>query len=63
MNLNGLPISEKTQECGIGQEYWHYQLYAVLAHYGSAFFGHYTVYVKSFKDSKWYHIDDSRVCQ
>ncbi|XP_038636247.1 ubl carboxyl-terminal hydrolase 18 [Scyliorhinus canicula] len=63
LNLNHFPISEKVRECGIGQECWQYHLYAVLAHYGSAIFGHYTVYVKSFKDSKWYYMDDSRVCQ
>ncbi|XP_067856070.1 ubl carboxyl-terminal hydrolase 18 isoform X2 [Heptranchias perlo] len=61
LNLNNLPISEKAQKCGIGQESWLYQLYAVLTHSGSSVFGHYTVYVKSFKDSQWYHLDDAQV--
>ncbi|XP_078060901.1 ubl carboxyl-terminal hydrolase 18-like [Mustelus asterias] len=63
LNLDHLPISEKTQKCGNGQECWLYQLYAVLAHKGFASFGHYTVYVKSFIDSKWYHMNDSSVHQ
>ncbi|XP_041071415.1 ubl carboxyl-terminal hydrolase 18 isoform X2 [Carcharodon carcharias] len=63
LNLDHLPISEKSQEAGNGQECWLYQLHAVLAHSGFPFFGHYTVYVKSFRDSKWYHMNDSKVSQ
>uniref|UniRef100_UPI00398E4E9B ubl carboxyl-terminal hydrolase 18 n=1 Tax=Pristiophorus japonicus TaxID=55135 RepID=UPI00398E4E9B len=63
LNLDQLPISEKAQKCGNGQDGWHYHLYAVLTHAGNSIFGHYTVYVKSFKDSMWYHVNDSYVSQ
>ncbi|XP_067907207.1 ubl carboxyl-terminal hydrolase 18-like isoform X2 [Heterodontus francisci] len=61
LNLDQLPLSEKTQKCGNGQECWFYQLYAVLTHAGLSGFGHYTAYVKSFTDSSWYHLDDACV--
>ncbi|XP_043572197.1 ubl carboxyl-terminal hydrolase 18 [Chiloscyllium plagiosum] len=61
LNLKLFPVSERSQTCGNGQESWNYQLYAVLVHIGSALFGHYIAYVKSFKDSMWYKLDDSSV--
>ncbi|XP_072407523.1 ubl carboxyl-terminal hydrolase 18 isoform X1 [Chiloscyllium punctatum] len=63
LDLNSFPVSERSQTCGSGQESWHYQLYAVLVHIGSALFGHYIAYVKSFKDSMWYKLDDTSVSQ
>ena len=38
-----------------------YELYAVVAHSGSARSGHYYSYIKSYEDSKWYRFEDSSV--
>ncbi|KAM4615524.1 ubl carboxyl-terminal hydrolase 18 isoform 2-T2 [Polymixia lowei] len=39
-----------------------YILYAVIVHFGSAMFGHYTAYVRHKRDS-WYYADDTHVKQ
>jgi ubiquitin carboxyl-terminal hydrolase 47 len=38
-----------------------YDLYAIVVHSGSARGGHYSSFIKSFEDSKWYKFDDSFV--
>ncbi|XP_062990928.1 ubl carboxyl-terminal hydrolase 18 isoform X2 [Elgaria multicarinata webbii] len=40
-----------------------YNLFAVVAHSGSANFGHYCAYVWSLTERKWYCFNDSSVCQ
>uniref|UniRef100_A0ABM5GE25 Ubl carboxyl-terminal hydrolase 18 n=1 Tax=Pogona vitticeps TaxID=103695 RepID=A0ABM5GE25_9SAUR len=40
-----------------------YDLFAVVAHSGSANFGHYCAYVWSLTEGKWYCFNDSSVCQ
>ncbi|XP_042322809.1 ubl carboxyl-terminal hydrolase 18 isoform X2 [Sceloporus undulatus] len=40
-----------------------YDLFAVVAHSGSANFGHYCAYVWSLTELKWYCFNDSSVCQ
>ncbi|KAH0617091.1 hypothetical protein JD844_028734 [Phrynosoma platyrhinos] len=40
-----------------------YDLFAVVAHSGSANFGHYCAYVWSLIEHKWYCFNDSSVCQ
>ncbi|XP_062839189.1 ubl carboxyl-terminal hydrolase 18 isoform X1 [Anolis carolinensis] len=40
-----------------------YDLFAVVAHSGSADFGHYCAYVWSLTEHKWYCFNDSSVCQ
>ncbi|KAF2979710.1 hypothetical protein EK904_012734 [Melospiza melodia maxima] len=42
---------------------WHYELFAVVAHSGSASCGHYCAYIRSLTDCKWYCFNDSEVCQ
>ena len=37
----------------------HYDLYAMINHYGSLHFGHYTSIVKNLQENKWYLYDDS----
>lgn len=41
---------------GIEQQY---DLYAMINHYGSLYFGHYVSIVKNYSDNKWYKYDDS----
>ncbi len=36
-----------------------YDLYAISNHSGGMGGGHYTAYVKNFKDGKWYNMNDS----
>uniref|UniRef100_A0A8C8DE17 Ubiquitin specific peptidase 18 n=1 Tax=Oryzias sinensis TaxID=183150 RepID=A0A8C8DE17_9TELE len=38
-----------------------FSLYAVVVHYGTAMFGHYTAYVRHRRSGSWYHADDSCV--
>ncbi|KAK2859068.1 hypothetical protein Q5P01_003688 [Channa striata] len=38
-----------------------YSLYAVVAHSGTAMFGHYTAYIRHWKNQRWYYADDSSV--
>lgn len=38
-----------------------YELYAILVHSGSATFGHYYSYIKSFTDGRWYKFNDEYV--
>ncbi|XP_029455678.1 ubl carboxyl-terminal hydrolase 18 isoform X2 [Rhinatrema bivittatum] len=40
-----------------------YKLFAVIAHSGTASFGHYCAYIRNFKDKKWYCFNDSSVCK
>jgi hypothetical protein len=40
-----------------------YELYAILIHSGSAYGGHYYVYINSFEDGKWYNFNDSHVSE
>ncbi|MEE6477982.1 hypothetical protein FKM82_011694 [Ascaphus truei] len=40
-----------------------YRLFAVVAHSGTASFGHYCAYINSSKDQKWYCFNDSSVCK
>ncbi|XP_053261201.1 ubl carboxyl-terminal hydrolase 18 isoform X1 [Podarcis raffonei] len=40
-----------------------YDLFAVVAHSGSANFGHYSAYIWSLTESRWYCFNDSSVCQ
>ncbi|XP_005425375.1 ubl carboxyl-terminal hydrolase 18 [Geospiza fortis] len=42
---------------------WQYELFAVVAHSGSASCGHYCAYIRSLTDCKWYCFNDSEVCQ
>ncbi|XP_046870031.1 ubiquitin carboxyl-terminal hydrolase 47 isoform X2 [Hypomesus transpacificus] len=49
-----VPQILKTQSCT-------YELYAVLNHFGSLRFGHYTATIKSFEDGLWYEFDDTNV--
>ncbi|XP_067346131.1 ubl carboxyl-terminal hydrolase 18 isoform X1 [Channa argus] len=38
-----------------------YTLYAVVVHSGTAMFGHYTAYVRHWRNQRWYYADDSDV--
>ena len=40
-----------------------YSLYSVLIHSGGVSGGHYSAYIKSFEDDKWYHFNDSKVSE
>ncbi|XP_017944933.1 ubl carboxyl-terminal hydrolase 18 isoform X2 [Xenopus tropicalis] len=40
-----------------------YRLFAVIAHSGTASFGHYCAYINSSKDQTWYSFNDSSVCK
>ena len=40
-----------------------YELYSILVHNGSAHGGHYTAYIKSFEDEKWYYFNDRSVTE
>ncbi|XP_053114614.1 ubl carboxyl-terminal hydrolase 18 isoform X2 [Hemicordylus capensis] len=40
-----------------------YELFAVVAHSGSASFGHYCAYIWNIREHKWYCFNDSSVCQ
>ncbi|XP_041340277.1 ubl carboxyl-terminal hydrolase 18 isoform X3 [Pyrgilauda ruficollis] len=55
------------QQCGrkttFLQATWQYELFAVVAHSGSASCGHYCAYIRSLTDCKWYCFNDSEVCQ
>ncbi|XP_036256831.1 ubl carboxyl-terminal hydrolase 18 [Molothrus ater] len=42
---------------------WQYELFAVVAHSGSASCGHYCAYIRRLTDCKWYCFNDSEVCQ
>uniref|UniRef100_A0A6G1RDD5 Ubiquitin specific peptidase 18 n=1 Tax=Hypotaenidia okinawae TaxID=2861861 RepID=A0A6G1RDD5_9GRUI len=42
---------------------WQYELFAVVAHSGSASWGHYCAYIRSLTECKWYCFNDSEVCQ
>ncbi|XP_026723726.1 ubl carboxyl-terminal hydrolase 18 isoform X1 [Athene cunicularia] len=42
---------------------WQYELFAVVAHSGSANCGHYCAYIRSLTECKWYCFNDSEVCQ
>ncbi|XP_049678129.1 ubl carboxyl-terminal hydrolase 18 isoform X1 [Accipiter gentilis] len=42
---------------------WKYELFAVVAHSGSASCGHYCAYIRSLTECKWYCFNDSEVCQ
>ena len=35
-----------------------YTLHSVFIHKGSAYYGHYYVYIKSFENNRWYLFDD-----
>uniref|UniRef100_A0A8C8SI94 USP domain-containing protein n=1 Tax=Pelusios castaneus TaxID=367368 RepID=A0A8C8SI94_9SAUR len=41
---------------------WQYELFAVVAHSGSASSGHYCAYIRSLTDCKWYCFNDSSWC-
>ncbi|KAM8971845.1 ubl carboxyl-terminal hydrolase 18 [Pelodytes ibericus] len=45
------------------QSRYHYVLYAVVAHTGTASSGHFCTYINSWKDHKWYCFNDSSVCR
>jgi hypothetical protein len=47
----------------IQQGEWVYSLYSVLIHSGGVGGGHYSAYIKSFEDKKWYHFNDSKVSE
>ncbi|XP_053574878.1 ubl carboxyl-terminal hydrolase 18 isoform X2 [Bombina bombina] len=49
------------EELLLGQ--YKYHLFAVVAHSGTASFGHYCAYINSTKDNKWYCFNDSSVCK
>lgn len=49
--------------CVSWQATWQYELFAVVAHSGSASCGHYCAYIRSLTDCKWYCFNDSEVCQ
>ncbi|XP_028810808.1 ubl carboxyl-terminal hydrolase 18 [Denticeps clupeoides] len=40
---------------------WQYELYAVVAHAGTATFGHYTTYIRYGESQAWCHVDDMHV--
>ena len=40
-----------------------FELFSVMIHSGSAFGGHYYVYIKSFEDNKWYNFNDTDVTE
>ena len=40
-----------------------YQLYAIFIHKGTAYAGHYYIYIKSFETNQWYLFDDSQVTE
>uniref|UniRef100_A0A8D0GWA5 Ubiquitin specific peptidase 18 n=1 Tax=Sphenodon punctatus TaxID=8508 RepID=A0A8D0GWA5_SPHPU len=42
---------------------WLYELFAVIAHSGSASFGHYCAYIWRRTEPRWYCFNDSSVCQ
>lgn len=53
----------KVTLCGSSQAAWKYELFAVVAHSGSASCGHYCAYIRSLTECKWYCFNDSEVCQ
>lgn len=40
-----------------------YELFAVIAHMGTANFGHYCAYIRNSVDGKWFCFNDSNVCR
>lgn len=40
-----------------------YQLYAIFIHKGTAYAGHYYIYIKSFESNLWYLFDDAQVTE
>ena len=40
-----------------------YYLYAIFIHKGTAYAGHYYIYIKSFETNQWYLFDDSQVTE
>ncbi|XP_040292924.1 ubl carboxyl-terminal hydrolase 18 isoform X1 [Bufo bufo] len=43
--------------------HYKYRLFAVIAHSGTATFGHFSSYINSCKDGRWYFFNDSCVCK
>ncbi|XP_060047533.1 ubl carboxyl-terminal hydrolase 18 isoform X2 [Erinaceus europaeus] len=55
--LNELDLCDPEKQLG-GQ----YELFAVIAHVGSADFGHYCAYIHNSEDGRWFCFNDSNVC-
>lgn len=64
-NEQGSPLLAKPGQ--VPEEVWSsklkYQLYAIFIHKGTAYAGHYYIYIKSFETNLWYLFDDSQVTE
>jgi hypothetical protein len=57
------PISNKLENLQevIEKDNLKYYLYSIFIHKGTAYAGHYYIYIKSFETNRWYLFDDSQV--
>ena len=60
-NGNSMDLHNPNQEEGLDDQTELYSLQAVFIHKGSAFTGHYYIYIKSFENNMWYLFDDYQV--
>ncbi|KAM4748716.1 ubl carboxyl-terminal hydrolase 18 [Rhinophrynus dorsalis] len=63
LDLSEVLDVDQLPEQELPQSQYIYQLFAVVAHSGTATFGHYCTYINSCKDQKWYCFNDSSVCK
>ncbi|XP_006261890.3 ubl carboxyl-terminal hydrolase 18 [Alligator mississippiensis] len=63
LNFNDILTQEQCHTDAKDKVDWQYDLFAVVAHLGSANFGHYCAYTRSLTDHQWYCFNDSSVCQ
>ncbi|XP_069820559.1 ubl carboxyl-terminal hydrolase 18 isoform X2 [Dendropsophus ebraccatus] len=63
--LDLIEILSPEQLPGDKQQTTHYtyRLFAVIAHSGTAGFGHFSAYIRSARDGRWYFFNDSCVCK
>ncbi|XP_075705591.1 LOW QUALITY PROTEIN: ubl carboxyl-terminal hydrolase 18 [Rhinoderma darwinii] len=57
LNPENLPEDERPTT------HYNYRLFAVVAHSGTATFGHFSSYIRSRRDGRWYFFNDSCVCK
>ncbi|XP_054844467.1 ubl carboxyl-terminal hydrolase 18 isoform X2 [Eublepharis macularius] len=63
LDFNEILTAEQYQPGALEEGSGLYDLFAVVAHSGSANFGHYCAYIWSLTEHKWYCFNDSSVCQ
>lgn len=61
--LDLLQILSPEQLPGDERQTYNYRLFAVIAHSGTATFGHFSSYISSCRDRRWYFFNDSCVCK